>query len=59
MIWDAVLGGSPLGHLLQQGFVTGLSLKPNDHDHGTKSTVKCMLGVSKDRIQVSDFISTS
>lgn len=26
-IRDAVLGGSPFGHPLQQGFVTGLSLQ--------------------------------
>ncbi|KAL8538709.1 hypothetical protein ACS0TY_000648 [Phlomoides rotata] len=52
-IRDAVLGGSPFGHPLQQGFATGLSLEPNDHDHGTKSTVDRMLGVSKDHIQVA------
>lgn len=120
-IRDAVLGGSPFGHPLQQGLVTGLSLEvililqssyvhclavcflssikilftllifsstvalwlvwkslnecwnllvrfqnicfkihltvflllqPNDHDHGSKSTVEHMLAVSKDHIQV-------
>ncbi|XP_057798859.1 pullulanase 1, chloroplastic isoform X2 [Salvia miltiorrhiza] len=51
-IRDAVLGGSPFGPLLQQGFATGLSVEPNDHDHGSKSTVKHMLAVSKDHIQV-------
>ncbi|KAH6784145.1 limit dextrinase [Perilla frutescens var. hirtella] len=51
-IRDAVLGGSPFGPLLQQGFATGLFVEPNDHDHGSKSTVEHMLAVSKDHIQV-------
>ncbi|KAJ4972169.1 hypothetical protein NE237_005268 [Protea cynaroides] len=51
-IRDAVLGGSPFGHPLQQGFVTGLSLQPNAHDHGSKTTMDHMLAVSKDHIQV-------
>ncbi|KAK4431017.1 Pullulanase 1, chloroplastic [Sesamum alatum] len=51
-IRDAMLGGSPFGHPLQQGFITGLSLEPNDHDHGSKSAVDHMLSVSRDHIQV-------
>ncbi|XP_042503952.1 pullulanase 1, chloroplastic isoform X2 [Macadamia integrifolia] len=64
-IRDAVLGGSPFGHPLQQGFVTGLSLQPNAHDHGSKAAMDHMLAVSKDHIQVGmaanlrDFILTS
>ncbi|KAL6509660.1 Pullulanase 1, chloroplastic [Orobanche gracilis] len=51
-IRDAVLGGSPFGPILQQGFTTGLLVEPNDHDHGSKSTMEHMLAVSKDHIQV-------
>ncbi|PIN04745.1 1,4-alpha-glucan branching enzyme/starch branching enzyme II [Handroanthus impetiginosus] len=64
-IRDAMLGGSPFGHPLQQGFITGLSLEPNDHDHGSKSAVEYMLAVSKDHIQVGmaanlkDFVLTN
>ncbi|KAL0456103.1 UNVERIFIED_CONTAM: Pullulanase 1, chloroplastic [Sesamum latifolium] len=50
-IRDAMLGGSPFGHPLQQGFITGLSLEPNDHDHGSKSTVDHMFAILKDHIQ--------
>ncbi|XP_027158822.1 pullulanase 1, chloroplastic isoform X1 [Coffea eugenioides] len=64
-IRDAMHGGSPFGHPLQQGFVTGLSLEPNGHDHGDKSAAELMLAVSKDHIQVGmaanlrDFVLTS
>lgn len=64
-IRDAVLGGSPFGPPLQQGFATGLSVEPNDHDHGSKSTMEHMLAVSKDHIQVGmaanlkDFVLTN
>ncbi|KAK9283626.1 hypothetical protein L1049_011876 [Liquidambar formosana] len=64
-IRDAMLGGSPFGHPLQQGFVTGLSLQPNGHDHGMEAVTKCMLAVSKDHIQVGmaanlkDFVQTN
>ncbi|KAK9755442.1 hypothetical protein RND81_01G025500 [Saponaria officinalis] len=51
-IRDAMLGGGPFGPPLQQGFATGLSLEPNDHDHGSKSNEDRMLAVSKDHIQV-------
>ncbi|KAL6509677.1 Pullulanase 1, chloroplastic [Orobanche gracilis] len=51
-IRDAVLGGSPFGPILQQGFATGLLVEPNGHDHGSKSTMEHMLAVSKDHIQV-------
>ncbi|CAA0829226.1 Pullulanase 1- chloroplastic [Striga hermonthica] len=51
-IRDAILGGSPFGHPLQQGFVTGLSLEPNDHDHGSPSATEHMLALSKDHIQI-------
>ncbi|PWA76552.1 limit dextrinase [Artemisia annua] len=51
-IRDAVLGGSPFGHPLQQGFVTGLSLQPNGHDHGTEANAARILAISKDHIQV-------
>ncbi|KAM6600703.1 hypothetical protein CsatA_020312 [Cannabis sativa] len=62
-IRDAILGGSPFGHPLQQGFVTGLLLQPNDHDHGTAAGE--MLAASKDHIQVGmaanlrDFVLTN
>lgn len=64
-IRDAMLGGSPFGHPLQQGFVTGLSLEPNDHDHGSKSSVEHTYGLLKDHIQVGmaanlrDFVLTN
>lgn len=64
-IRDAVLGGSPFGPPLQQGFVTGLSLQPNDHDHGDKANADRMLAVAKDHIQVGmaanlrDFLLTN
>ncbi|XP_051120165.1 pullulanase 1, chloroplastic isoform X2 [Andrographis paniculata] len=64
-IRDAVLGGSPFGHPLQQGFVTGLSLEPNGHDHGSKANVDRTLGVLRDHIQIGmaanlkDFILTN
>ncbi|XP_010267259.1 PREDICTED: pullulanase 1, chloroplastic isoform X2 [Nelumbo nucifera] len=64
-IRDAVLGGSPFGHPLQQGFVTGLSLQPNSHDHGDKTSMDHMLAVSQDYIQVGmaanlrDFVLTN
>ncbi|KAL7614345.1 hypothetical protein Lser_V15G08164 [Lactuca serriola] len=51
-IRDALLGGSPFGHPLQQGFLTGLSLQPNGHDHGTESNAARALDVSKDHIQI-------
>ncbi|KAB2031451.1 hypothetical protein ES319_D05G305600v1 [Gossypium barbadense] len=51
-IRDAMLGGSPFGPPLQQGFVTGLLLEPNGHDHGTKDVEKAMLASAKDHIQV-------
>ncbi|KAG9139744.1 hypothetical protein Leryth_016675 [Lithospermum erythrorhizon] len=51
-IRDAVLGGSPFGHPLQQGFVTGLSLEPNGHDHGSSTDAERMLSIYKDHIQV-------
>ncbi|KAK6929148.1 Glycoside hydrolase, family 13, N-terminal [Dillenia turbinata] len=64
-IRDAMLGGSPFGHPLQQGFVTGLSLEPNGHDHGTEAVVARMLAISRDHIQVGiaanlrDFVLTN
>lgn len=64
-IRDAMLGGSPFGHPLQQGFITGLSLEPNDYDNGTKSDAEHLLAVSKDHIQVGmaanlkDFVLTN
>ncbi|CAK9156146.1 unnamed protein product [Ilex paraguariensis] len=54
-IRDTLLGGSPFGHPLQQGFVTGLSLQPNGHDHGTKADAEHTLAVLKDHIQVHSF----
>ncbi|XP_021690510.2 pullulanase 1, chloroplastic isoform X2 [Hevea brasiliensis] len=50
-IRDAMLGGSPFGHPLQQGFVTGLMLQPNGHDHGGKAVEELMLTIAKDHIQ--------
>ncbi|XP_076946997.1 pullulanase 1, chloroplastic-like [Bidens hawaiensis] len=64
-IRDALLGGSPFGHPLQQGFLTGLSLQPNGHDHGTEANTARMLALSKDHIQVGmaanlkDFVLTN
>ncbi|XP_027364893.1 pullulanase 1, chloroplastic isoform X2 [Abrus precatorius] len=64
-IRDAVLGGSPFGHPLQQGFVTGLLLQPNGHDHGTEANEKSMLTASMDHIQIGmaanlqDFVLTN
>ncbi|CAN1149305.1 Pullulanase 1, chloroplastic [Linum perenne] len=51
-IRDAVLGGSPFGHPLQQGFLTGLMLQPNGHDHGGRDNEEAMLATAKDHIQV-------
>ncbi|KAM7268571.1 hypothetical protein ACFE04_010737 [Oxalis oulophora] len=51
-IRDAMLGGSPFGHPLQQGFVTGLLLQPNGHDHGSDANQWLMLAASTDYIQV-------
>ncbi|KAH9607743.1 hypothetical protein KSS87_016135 [Heliosperma pusillum] len=51
-IRDAMIGGGPFGPPLQQGFVTGLALEPNDHDHGSKANADRMLALSKDHIQV-------
>nr|XP_015876702.2 pullulanase 1, chloroplastic [Ziziphus jujuba var. spinosa] len=62
-IRDAILGGSPFGHPLQQGFVNGLFLQPNGHNQDT-ATERLMLAVSKDHIQVGmaanlrDFVLT-
>ncbi|KAL9992387.1 putative limit dextrinase [Helianthus debilis subsp. tardiflorus] len=64
-IRDALLGGSPFGHPLQQGFLTGLSLQPNGHDHGTKANAARILALSTDHIQVGmaanlkDFVLTN
>ncbi|XP_062156540.1 pullulanase 1, chloroplastic [Alnus glutinosa] len=64
-IRDAMLGGSPFGHPLQQGFVTGLLLQPNGHDHGTEAVAERMLAVAKDHIEVGmaanlrDFVLTN
>ncbi|KAI5346028.1 hypothetical protein L3X38_013907 [Prunus dulcis] len=64
-IRDAILGGSPFGHPLQQGFVTGLFLQPNGHDHGPEAVAEHMLAESKDHIQVGmaanlrDFVLTN
>nr|CAD1844009.1 unnamed protein product [Ananas comosus var. bracteatus] len=63
-IRDAVLGGSPFGNPLQQGFVTGLALEPNGYDQGDKSVTDSMLSSSADHIQVGlagnlrDFVLT-
>ncbi|PSS35252.1 Pullulanase [Actinidia chinensis var. chinensis] len=63
-IRDALLGGSPFGHPLQQGFVTGLLLQPNGHNHGSKENEERMLAGAKDHIQVGmaanlrDFVLT-
>lgn len=51
-IRDSVLGGSPFGHPLQQGFVTGLSLQPNEHNHGNKDDVTKYLASTTDWIHV-------
>ncbi|XP_056846958.1 pullulanase 1, chloroplastic isoform X2 [Raphanus sativus] len=51
-IRDATLGGSPFGHPLQQGFITGLLLQPNGHEHGSEATQLLMLSTAKDHIQI-------
>ncbi|CAN8257182.1 unnamed protein product [Cochlearia groenlandica] len=51
-IRDATLGGSPFGHPLQQGFITGLFLQPNGHEHGSEATQQLMLSTAKDNIQI-------
>ncbi|CAI0410883.1 unnamed protein product [Linum tenue] len=51
-IRDAVLGGSPFGHPLQQGFLTGLMLQSNGHDNGGRDNEEVMLATAKDHIQV-------
>ncbi|GAV67655.1 Alpha-amylase domain-containing protein/CBM_48 domain-containing protein/DUF3372 domain-containing protein, partial [Cephalotus follicularis] len=51
-IRDAILGGSPFGHPLQQGFVTGLLLQPNGHDHGSDAVQRHMLTLAADHIKV-------
>ncbi|KAF7820192.1 pullulanase 1, chloroplastic [Senna tora] len=64
-IRDAVLGGSPFGPPLQQGFATGLLLQPNGHDHGSETNAELMLAASRDHIQVGmaanlrDFVLTN
>ncbi|XP_010543576.1 PREDICTED: pullulanase 1, chloroplastic [Tarenaya hassleriana] len=63
-IRDAILGGSPFGHPLQQGFITGLLLRPNSHDQGSESDQELMLSIAKDKIEVGmaanlkDFVLT-
>ncbi|KAL5735062.1 hypothetical protein ACOSP7_032923 [Xanthoceras sorbifolium] len=60
-----MLGGSPFGPPLQQGFVTGLFLQPNGHDHGSEAVEEQMLAAAKDYIQVGlaanlrDFVLTN
>ncbi|CAH8379559.1 unnamed protein product [Eruca vesicaria subsp. sativa] len=51
-IRDATLGGSPFGHPLQQGFITGLLLQPNGHGQGSEDTQQLMLSTAKDHIQI-------
>ncbi|CAL5209034.1 unnamed protein product [Lathyrus oleraceus] len=64
-IRDSMLGGSPFGNILQQGFVTGLLLQPNGHDHGTEANMKSTLAASMDHIQIGmagnlqDFVLTN
>ncbi|GLT88823.1 hypothetical protein SLE2022_068320 [Rubroshorea leprosula] len=63
-IRDAMLGGSPFGDPLHQGFITGLLLQPNDHDHGTKADEELMFASAMDHIQLGlaanlrDFVLT-
>eukprot|EP00252_Welwitschia_mirabilis_P015406 TRINITY_DN3386_c0_g2_i1.p1 TRINITY_DN3386_c0_g2~~TRINITY_DN3386_c0_g2_i1.p1 ORF type:complete len:1084 (+),score=223.69 TRINITY_DN3386_c0_g2_i1:71-3253(+) len=64
-IRDSILGGSPFGHPRQQGFVTGLYLQPNEHDHGDIDNVARVLGSITDSIHVGlagnlrDFLFTN
>ncbi|CAN6460585.1 unnamed protein product [Victoria cruziana] len=63
-IRDAILGGSPFGPVLQQGFSTGLLLQPNDHLPESENSDN-ILAVLKDHIQVGlaanlmDFVFTN
>ncbi|MQL95806.1 hypothetical protein Taro_028473 [Colocasia esculenta] len=64
-IRDAILGGSPFAHPLQQGFITGLALQPNGHNQGDQPITDAMLAASLDHIQVAlaanlrDFVFTA
>jgi len=49
-IRDSVTGGSPFGLSLQQGFVTGLSLQANEHNHGEQDDVAMYLASITDWI---------
>ncbi|KAJ7525125.1 hypothetical protein O6H91_17G037200 [Diphasiastrum complanatum] len=49
-IRDTVLGGSPFGDPLQQGFLTGLSLQPNGLDQGDQETMARALASTTDWI---------
>ncbi|VFQ83663.1 unnamed protein product [Cuscuta campestris] len=51
-IRDALLGGSPFGHPLQQGFASGLFVEPNDHDLRGDAAAEHTLAVLKDHIQL-------
>ncbi|XP_031484442.1 pullulanase 1, chloroplastic isoform X2 [Nymphaea colorata] len=50
-IRDAILGGSPFGPVIQQGFSTGLLLQPNEHVLESENSDH-ILAVLKDHIQV-------
>lgn len=49
---DAVRGGNPFGAQLEQGFVTGLYLDPNDADQGTPEDQLARLLLFGDQIRV-------
>lgn len=64
-IRDSALGGSPFADPRQQGFLTGLFLKPNGFDQGDKSTMRSTLAATTDWIRaglagnLKDFVFTS
>ncbi|KAL2651111.1 hypothetical protein R1flu_019239 [Riccia fluitans] len=49
---DAIIGGSPFGDPQQQGFLTGLSLQPNDLDQGDEQRMAEMLATMTDWIRL-------
>ncbi|BFI23877.1 pullulanase [Marchantia polymorpha subsp. ruderalis] len=49
---DTVIGGSPFGDPLQQGFLTGLSLQPNELDQGDEQSMANHLAATTDWIRL-------
>ncbi|CAM6125988.1 unnamed protein product [Calypogeia fissa] len=64
-IRDTAMGGSPFGDPLQQGFLTGLSLQPNELDQGNEESMAKHLASTTDWIclgmasNLKDFVFTN